>query len=392
MNGIQLLCIRVKQNWTYQYKIMKSVVDWTVFVYFVIPLTVITIAIYKSWWEELPNWIHNISFYWIFIVFFLFFWGNHFRTYVKEADSIFLRKNEVLLLHMRRWGIIYSYIYEIVLLLFSFVFIAPFWFQHYGYNLHQLLLFGGLCLSIKWVIMGIKGKLNVEVTGWRTLISGIPLLLGTILVWSFCYQAFINNQIAIILGITITLTIVSIILIWPRYKDNHRLEQDLAIDRFEKTKIIDMIFSLSMDIEKMPKRYSSRKSPVTFSKSGRIFNRRTPKNGFLELFMKVNARNIQYITGYFQIIGITSAATIILPPMWLKITIIIAGSLFLLSWINSLWDKIIGNHPFTKKYKNEEGYFAGRKQLTIVLVIPFVIFISLSMIFNIWIRSKLPFI
>ena len=108
LNSRSLFILRIRQNWKYQYGHIKAILDWTVIVYLVVPAIIIGAIIYRSWWIELPTWFEYVPFPFLFALFFLFLWNGHFQTYVREADRIFLIKNERLMLRMKRVGIIYS--------------------------------------------------------------------------------------------------------------------------------------------------------------------------------------------------------------------------------------------------------------------------------------------
>ena len=269
--------------------------------------------------------------------------------------------------------------------------IAPFWLNYYELGIGQLVLFCSLWVSLKWLIMAVKGKLNVHLRGLRSLFRSIPLFVGAIIVWEVCYRAFQSERFILSIILIILNVLISSLLTRRRFTSIGTFEQDLAIDDLEKNKYMNLIFAFSMDIEKLPKPPPLRKSPRLYSKSNRLFKNRIQRNGFLELFIKVSTRNVEYILGYIKIFGVTSAAVITLPTIWLKITLICIGFLFLLSWNGFVWNKVIGSHPFTKKYAEEDGHFIAKKIVTIVLAIPFIIIIGFSIILNLWIRAIFPF-
>lgn len=391
MTSRKLFIIRLKQNWKYQFGHIKTILDWTIWVYLVIPTVIIGAFIYRSWWIEIPGWAEVISFPMIFAISFLFLWRGHFQTYVRDADRIFVMKNERLLLGLKQAGIIYSYAFQLMPAVLIGLLMAPFWLGYLELELGKLILFVALWLSMKWVILGVKGKLNVNLRGWRSLLRGIPIFIGAIINWIISYYALNGGYVVPAIFIMIIQTLSSYFLVNKRFTSVKTFEQDLAIDELEKDKYIGLIFGLSMDIEKLPKPATPRKSPLLYSKSNRLFRKRTKRNGFLELFIKVATRNVEYILRYLQILGVTSAAVSTLPPIWLKIAIAIFGYLFLLSWTDSVWQKIIGSHPFTTKYAREDSYFKGRKAVKLLLTIPYAIMIVFSIIMMSLVRSIFPF-
>lgn len=391
MNSRQLLFHRMRENWNYKYKIIKSVVDWTVLVYLVVPSIIISMFVYRSWWIDSPSWIGSVSFPMLFVLYFFLLWGGYFKTYVREADIIFLRKNEKLMLGMKQGGIILSYMFEMFSAVSLGLLISPFWFSHYSLGIQHLVLFLGLWVSLKWLIMAINGNLNVHVRGWRNLVRSIPIVIGAAAVWRVSYEAFQFDGFMPVLFIIIFNGMMSMLLVKKRFTSIHTIEQDLLIDAKDKNKYTEMIFGLSMDIEKLPKPRSVRKSARLYSKSNRIFKKRTQRNGFLELFIKIATRDTEYIRGYLQVLGVTAAAIVFVPPLWLKMTVAAAGFFFLLVWIGSVWHKLIGNHPFTRKYSGKEGYVKGKNLVTMVLAIPFIIMCGFYVIMIQLIRSLFPF-
>lgn len=313
MNSNQLFSRRLRQDWKYQYNIFKTIADWTVMLYILIPAAVIILVIYRSWSSEIPQWIEQIPFSLLFTLFYLFIWGGHIRTYVRDADRIFLMKNRSLHLGLKRNGIFYSYAIQLLHTAFLSFLVAPFWFNYYQLGIEQFILYLGLFLSSKWLIMGVKGKLNVHLRGWRSLLRGVPIFLGVAALWMLYYQAFQVNQVLLMIGVILINILGSIILVRRRFNSLKTFEQDLAVDELEKNKYIELIFSISMEIEKPPKPLPPGKSPIIYSKSNRLFRKRSPRNGFLELFIKVTTRNVEYILRYFQIIGVTSVAIVLIP-------------------------------------------------------------------------------
>lgn len=105
MSSSRLLFRRIRENTSYQYGILKTIFDWTVVVYLLIPSMVIGIFIYSSWWATPPGWITSIPFAALFIFFYFLLWGGQVHTYMREADRIFLRVNKPLMLGLKQKGL-----------------------------------------------------------------------------------------------------------------------------------------------------------------------------------------------------------------------------------------------------------------------------------------------
>lgn len=83
-----------------------------------------------------------------------------------------------------------------------------------------------------------------------------------------------------------------------------------------------------------------------------------------------------------QIIGWTNAAVILFPKWWIKILILVIGLFVLNIWLKEVWDKVIGSHPYTKKYNEGADYRKARGQMIAVCYIPYVFFLLFGILFS----------
>lgn len=389
VNSGKLFFHRLRQNWFYQYNIVKTIADWIIILYILVPSIIASFIMYRSWWIELPQWVEVIPFSLLFILSFLllFILGGHFRTFIRDADRIFLMKNRPLYIRLKQTTMLYSFATPILQTIMIGLLIAPFCLQIYQLKYGQLSLFLALYLSSNWFVMGVKGKLNVHVGGWRNALQTIPVFIGIGIIWFLFYNALQANQTLSMMGIILFNLVCSVLLIKERFTSVKTFDQDLAIEEFERNKYISLIFSISMDVEKPLKTSTPRKKPLLYAKSNRLFRKRTAKNAFLELFIKVTTRNIEYLLRYFQLIGITSIAMILIPVFWYRLAIFIFGVFFVRSWIKNIWDIVVGQHAFTIKYAQMDSYFQGRKIVTLVLSVIFILLIGIVVLSRIWIAT-----
>jgi ABC-2 type transport system permease protein len=371
MTSGRLLWNRWLENGKYKARTMRLVLDWTVMVYFVIPGAVIGFFVYRSWWEEMPGWIEYIPFPLAWIAVFFILWNGHFQTYVREADRIFLLKKTDLFMGLKQGGMILSYILEMPKAGFLALLIVPFWFEYYHLNGLQLFFFISLWVTLKWLIMAASGYLNASLRGWRTLLKNIPLMIAAGAIWHTSYLAFQSHHGWGIMAICLFNMIGSMALNYRRFTSIHTFEQDLAIDERERQKQSEFLLGVSMDVEKLPTPRPIRTSPRLYSQSNRLFQKRTEAAGFLELFIKVTTRSTDYLFGYLRILGVTAAALIIVPPMWVKMGVAVAGFFALLIWCGAVWHRVVGSHPFSRKYAGKEGYQKGKTAVAALLAVPY---------------------
>jgi len=97
MKNRTLFLQRLLKAWKFQYGVLKSIFDWTIILYLVVPAVIIFSFIYRSWWIEMQPWIEDIPLFLLFFGLYTLSWFGNIRTYIEEADTIFLLKHFSLL-------------------------------------------------------------------------------------------------------------------------------------------------------------------------------------------------------------------------------------------------------------------------------------------------------
>ncbi|OMF54244.1 hypothetical protein BK139_18915 [Paenibacillus sp. FSL R5-0490] len=375
MKNNSLFLRRLIDSWSYQFGIFRSIADWTIMVYLIVPGTVILGMIYRSWWLETPEWIAGLPLFLLFFLFYIFSWVGNFRPFVLEADKVFLVKNKTLFMGMRKWGFVYSLFFQAMGTAAMIAVFLPFLKNRYLLEWNQIAVFLLFFISLKWSIMivsyflkRIEGKLKRYVITFAlfVLLSWFSQLVYSL--WS------IGADFPVIIASAVLLS-GALIRASQMLKKISSLEFEVMLEQEEKTKYIKWIFMMAPDLEKPV--VSMRTKPLLFRNSRRIFNKRTPITGLAELFLKIFIRNPSYIFGYFQIISVSAAGILLIPPLWIKV--IVSGVfLFLMySWLSLTWDKAIMSHPFTKKYSEKDFYFTSRNRTVLALFLLAILLLGL---------------
>ncbi|MFD2445421.1 ABC transporter permease [Bacillus sp. CGMCC 1.16607] len=374
MNSFLVFIDRVKRDYLYQYRIIKIVLDWTIMLYLVVPSSIIAIFIYRSWWLELPTWSEYLSIYILISIAFLVSWAGSFRTFVKEADGIYFLKHIKKFLNMKKWAFAFSLgkaAFQIIL----FVIVAlPFLFHRFSYDTLEIVGFSLFYIGLTFLIICIKTVFISRFTGWIEKfilwLIVITLFLCNMFFFSpLVFQPVYSFALAILfIGISLALTL-------PKVSTTRNFQEEVRKENEERLRYLNIIFRASPEIEKT--KTSNRKKPLLFRQSKRVFKKRTAQNGFIELFLKMIGRNFAYLKGYFQMIGTTGVAIVVLPPVLFKIIILIGFSLFILYWISNLWDKLILAHPNSKQYVSHESYYQARLKANLFFSIPAICCVSI---------------
>ncbi|MGG0717391.1 ABC transporter permease [Robertmurraya massiliosenegalensis] len=367
MNSFSIFRHRLLRNWRYQFNTFRQIADWTIWLYLIIPANVISIFIYRSWWiEGAPQWIQWMPLELIFIVGYFFTWTGTYRSYMEEADKVFLVKKKKLFYGLKKWGFQYSLLFQAMSTFVIIVLFLPFLIEHYQLTWTHVGTYFLFLLSMKYLIMYVK--FHMKKIERKTI--RIIAMIGAFIVVSWFVQlvaSFWMNDLFFVFFLAIMIGLTSILLYFPLLKKNSVMDVELLIESEEKQKLVNMVFQISYDLEKT--KVITRKRPWLFRKSRRIFRRRTATNGFIELFAKVFIRNSSHLLTYFQICSVTAAAVLIIPPLWIKCVILGGFLLMMWSWLVGVWERIVLSHPFTKKYQEHDAYFSAKKRTIAVLFV-----------------------
>ncbi len=365
MKSRDLFIRRLIRSWKYQYGVLRSIADWTIIVYLIVPGAAIFTMVYRSWWIETPEWAGSLPMFLIFFLLYIFSWLGNIRPFVQEADKVFLVKNRNLYLGMRRWGFAYSFLFQAAGTAGMIVLLLPFLRNSYFLDGRQIIALLIFFIILKWTIMSvsyhlkrIEGKLKKYIIRFLVfvLFSWFSQLVYSL--WDLGADLAVYMTAAVLLAGTI-------MRVFRLLNRVSAIDYEIILEQEEKTKYIKWIFMMAPEMEKPA--FSMRTKPLLFRKSKRIFRNRTPATGLAELFLKIFIRNPSYIVSYFQIISISAAGIIVIPPLWIK-GIVLCVFLFLTySWLSITWDKAIMSHPLAKRYSEMDFYFTARKRTVLAL-------------------------
>lgn len=359
MNGITLFYTRLLREWKFQYGVIKSVADWTILLYIILPSVAIGIGIYRSWWIEVPNWILPIPVELVFLIGYVFAWIGNYRTFVAEADKVFLIKNKPLYLRMKLWSYFSTVITQTLSLLLLLCVLLPFLVVHYELKLTHILVYFFYLLHTKILLMYGKQQLRrMKQKYIRFLFLFCVFVIGSwitqLVIWA------VANHSLVLLCISWVPGMVGVYLSTRKLLKLSSFDEELMIEREEKLRYVGLIYQFSYSVEKTTP--VIRKNPLLFRHSKRLFKKRTTSHAFIELFLKVFLRNYSYVFSYFQIIGVTISAMIVSPTIWL-VGLFFVAFLFILRWyLDACWIKITASHPLVGKYKEHPGYYEGKRK------------------------------
>ncbi|MFE8698224.1 ABC transporter permease [Cytobacillus sp. FJAT-53684] len=374
MSSWHLFRDRYIRNRKYQYGVIRSIADWTIIIYLLIPAVIFIIMSYRSWWMELPGWIESIPFILIFMLLYLLSWSGNIRTYVEEADKVFLIKKQQSFFGMKKWGYAISMLTQALGTGITFLVLLPFLINHFNLNGQEIGTLPFYFIALKSLIMLVKFHLNKIEKMFKKIVFQFLLFAILSCLSQLIYFFWARGSLLLVGLCGMALLTMSIYFSLKAIQKISTIDHEIDMGRADKTKNIELIFMLSNEIEKPI--VTKRTKPLLFRRSKRIFKKRTPVNGFIELFLKILLRNRSYVMNYFQIISVGTVAIVLIPPLWIKSIIFIGFLIMMNSWLSLIWNKIASSNPLSKKYSETNFYFKARKRAVMSLFITAIILLG----------------
>jgi ABC-2 type transport system permease protein len=352
MSGRSLFINRFIQEWRYQWSIIRTVLDWTVILYIIIPAILFLSLFYVDAWQNMDlYWNENLPFSILVVLILLLSSGGNFRTFLLEADLLHLLQQRKILYQLKVYGLLTSLSLSFLQTVLIFFITMPILVLSYQFSIKMVL----------FLFVAIFAYKLAQQTLNKIIYHNFKKLLLTILLFSLSTFSLLNVSLLFI-GIGSIIGIIGIVYfhISQIKKTNRWFLKELEIEQSERVRYIRVILNFSMAVEKQSTQ--NRKKPIfLFKKSERLFKVRNKENGLLELLLKNFLRNRNLVMTYFRLMSLTGFAIIAL-PIWIKWLVFISYIFFINSWIKNLYSKMLKNSFLTViPVENEISHKAYRR-------------------------------
>ncbi|WP_077619125.1 ABC transporter permease [Bacillus sinesaloumensis] len=374
----RLFTTRLRKEIAYQWGVFKSVVDWIIFLYLFIPALAIGGYHYYHWWLQVPGWMEGLPFQLVITLLYLVCWQGHIRTFLEDADQLFLLQKRSLIIGLKKSTRNLFVIGFSVALLLLIGILAPILFNHYNLSLIEVIILSFYFISLKALILGGKQYLEDMTSPWKKgfisviLFVALGLLTISLVTWS------IDNFPIILLIFSLLQWGVYQVYSSRKLKKLTTFSKDVDMEKLIKLKYVSSIFLLSEYVEKVPSQ--KKKSPLFYRRSKRIYKNRNRSRSLQELFLKVFFRNKMYLLQCFQIVGVTTGALLIIPPMWIKLTVFICFIIVLRLWVKLVYKRTMSNHFIVTLRKDDSIWYQTENYSVNIISLPVISIVGLLLI------------
>lgn len=336
MNAWKLGLRRLQDQWRYQYRALRSAVDWTVMLYLILPgLFFAGRGYYSLWAEGLPGWMLRIPFAILVVASYLFVRMGSIRVLAEEGDALFLRQKKDWIYKLTIMGCTYSIILQVLQQTLLWLILLPILLRVFGFSYGQwgsVLLFN---IGVSILMSLIQNKVRVSLTGWRRFVmNSLFTLLGGM--GYYVLLITVASQPYTLLSVSLMVFLVNGFLFWRRVLNIHSFEGDVQEEG--KLRMNWTAFLLRDTLERQP--WFRTRRPLLFRSSNHLFRKRGTPMVLAEMSIKSLFRMPAQIKLMVQFLGVGTIA-ILLSPGILKVLVWLGLTALTMFWVNGVWKQFI---------------------------------------------------
>ncbi|MEF3329857.1 MULTISPECIES: ABC transporter permease [Oceanobacillus] len=322
MNGTArtLFLKRLQSDYKNLWEASKLILDWTLFIYILIPGIAIGAFFYMEWLQDIPFLLNFIGWYgWMMILVISFFF-HHIKLFTYLADQLFLSRNIPLLRRISQYAIVYSTSMMLLTATLFFIIAAPFLSKLFSLSLLSLgylwlYYLSGVCLLTLW-----KKYAQIHISSF--IIRSISIILILIL-WISLSQGILLHLPLWIMWITLSVIAITFVSDKLAYHGTHFLKI-AEMDEQTRGKWVNLLFT---NVRQQGYKPPSAKPIRLWKESQVMFQKQSSEMIFTDAYFKSFFRNLPVLMPLVQLTGLLIAVLIVSAPHW-------TGYLF---WLASIY-------------------------------------------------------
>ncbi|PER21465.1 ABC transporter permease [Bacillus cereus] len=324
----------VRRKW----KSIRSITDWTVALYIIIPALIFMGIYYRSLWIEELSMEETVYFGLGLFAFYVITYSRGVRSFFEQADSLFLISYPAHMQKLIQYGMTYTFIRIAITNVIVVVAMLPVLMKSIGVTKIQVVLFWLFFTVFRFLLSLLTRFIHVRV-GKRWLLWIIKNVMFSISLTFFGVSLLLiyKNPFYSILSIGLAILLI-IVLIKEKLNYKNCFFKEVEKEKEESMRWTSGIMQVGGHTAKPS---SSNKKPWMFPRSKKFLGKKKESRiveSFLKEFFRTSSARIFYI----QILCI-STVSIIMSPRWIA-AIILAFTLVAISrYARDYWNE------FTKK-------------------------------------------
>ncbi|MBG9735868.1 ABC transporter permease [Paenibacillus alvei] len=354
-------------NTVYQWRALRIALDWTVWLYIVVPVLLLGMKFYWGWWVEPLDaaWLKLSIVVWLLPLVLPILSGT-LRTWVEGGDILFLRQRPHWWYPLVRFGLCQYLLRSAIITAAILLLLAPWLIRGYAFLPIDLIVIGFTVCCLSFLAGLIRNYSNAVYSGWkRLLIDLIIALVAIVLFGIILYSLEFNISVMFVYGMV--LLFISVPLVRWRIRVQHTFEQD--VEREGEAKIRLTALLLSRSVEKPQRRKRTR--PLLFPKSGYIMSTNDSGRLIGAIAVKSLLRSGTKRKFYLQLllVGITASFITSLHGLFILIGPVLCAILGY--WLSLYWKEFIeGDVASMFRFRSESLQQASSHMARVLCAVP----------------------
>ncbi|MEI2316067.1 ABC transporter permease [Bacillus paramobilis] len=324
----------VRRKW----KSIRSITDWTVALYIIIPALIFMGIYYRSLWIEELSMEETVYFGLGLFAFYVITYSRGVRSFFEQADSLFLISYPAHMQKLIQYGMTYTFIRIAITNVIVVVAMLPVLMKSIGVTKIQVVLFWLFFTVFRFLLSLLTRFIHVRV-GKRWLLWIIKNVMFSISLTFFGVSLFLiyTNPFYSILSIGLAVFLI-IGLIKEKLNYKNCFFKEVEKEKEESMRWTSGIMQVGGHTAKPS---SSNKKPWMFPRSKKFLGKKKESRiveSFLKEFFRTSSARIFYI----QILCI-STVSIIMSPRWIAAIILAFALVGISRYARDYWNE------FTKK-------------------------------------------
>ncbi|KGP92402.1 hypothetical protein N780_01945 [Pontibacillus chungwhensis BH030062] len=366
-----LFLSRLRLHYRNLWETIRSVVDWIVVLYILVPALAIFTAYYRSLWSDTPEYLAQLPIEVVLLIIFLSSFLYDLKSFIHTGDQLFLVQNKAILKRGSILGLFYTTFMITIFTSLMMVIFLPVFKMGHGFSTMGIIGLGGYVLVSNMVFVMVRKVLKINgVSLVYTLLSYSLLLLGYLSLWKVYLNLSLRGMILALLFLAILL----FILIYKQAIFRGRkffslVAYDVAVNHKWTKLLLWQNGQAKLVTLKPTKKVVLLKKP--------LFKNRSPHNVLTETFIKTVIRDGGMVLTLIQLCVLLTVFLVIVDSVWLSL-FLWAFSLFaFVSIAKSLWMHFQSSSYFKMYRWREKDLNLSSKKSILFIGGPFITFITI---------------
>lgn len=340
MNPWKLAIRRFRSNASYQWRALRTVIDWTVGLYIVIPAFLLGLKFYLEWVQNpvLPAILSSVNNLWVYPFLLPLFFAR-LRTWAEPGDILFLRQRPAWVRGFVGFGLMELSIRQLLSFGMITILLLPLLFKGFGFSqsMVALLLIWGYTLSLLHAL--IRNRILVQFAGIRRVLVGWLWNLLLIVMFRFMTAYIIQHPFLFGCALVGVLLFIMLFAYW-RVRVMYTFERDVDLELEIKMKLTGILLRQAVDTKQRKRKGSQ---PLLFRRSGYLYKVKGPGQQIGAIGVKTLWRSSSHMIFYWQLTGVGLIAIVLCSGALAALGLIVFPVLCVILgvWLNMYWRELV---------------------------------------------------